>query len=119
MITDIIKGILAPAEKILDKFVPDQATKLQVQLEMQKLIYESADSAREHDKASYGDHWSGRIVDFFRGMVRPTITFTAFAYFIYMRVEGLTLPTEDYYIIGGILGFWFGGKLLSKDVQKG
>ena len=106
--------ILKPASKILDKFIPDQATKLKVELEMQALVYKAMDKAREHDKASYGTHWSGRIVDFFRGMVRPVITFTAFAYFIYMRVNGFELPENDYYIIGGILAFWFGSRIGKK-----
>ena len=109
--------ILKPAEKILDKFIPDKATKLKVELELQRLVYDSVNKAREHDKASYGVHWSGRLVDFFRGMVRPVITFTAFAYFIYMRVSGFELPESDYYLIGAILGFWFGGKFLNKDAK--
>ena len=109
--------LLKPAEKILDKFIPDKATKLKVELEFTKMIFLGIDKAREHDKASYGTHWSGRVVDFFRGMVRPVITFTAFAYFIYMRVNGFELPENDYYIIGGILAFWFGGKFLSKDAK--
>lgn len=106
--------ILKPASKILDKFIPDQATKLKVELEMQALVYKAMDKAREHDKASYGTHWSGRVVDFFRGMVRPVITFTAFAWYIYARVTGIALSQEDYAIVGGVLAFWFGSRIGKK-----
>ena len=78
----------------------------------------SIEQARQHDKATYGDTISGQIVDFFRGMVRPTITYVAFAWYIYARTHDIPLSQEDYMIIGGVAGFWFAGRLLGKDMAN-
>jgi hypothetical protein len=111
--------------KLLDKLIkdPEQLAKAKFDLvELQQsgaikeLEAELADvaSAREHDKASYGNS----AVDFLRGIVRPVITLSAFSFYVYAKVEAVGLTAEDYGIIGMVLAFWFGGKFIGKDVQK-
>lgn len=118
MITDIVKGLLGPVTDIAKEFVVDKDQQAALEGKLAMFFANSINDAREHDKASYGSSISGRIVDFFRGMVRPLITLGAATYFVYAKVNGIEISQYDYAIIGGIFTFWFGGKFLGKDIQK-
>ena len=79
---------------------------------MQKFLAEQVESARQHDMATFdkSDKFSNRL----RSSVRPIITFTAFAWYVYARYTGIDLTQEDYAIIGAIMFFWFGARTFEK-----
>jgi hypothetical protein len=112
---DLIKGFAEPITDLVGKFVVDKDKAIQMEFMLQQLIASAVDSARAHDKASYGI-W---LVDFFRGLVRPVITLAVTAWYFYAKVNPeIEFTMHDYYILGGVLGFWFGGKFFGKDIQK-
>lgn len=116
-ITDVVKGFFEPAKDLISEFIEDKDQANKLQFELNKLFADSLNSARDHDKASYGI-W---IVDFFRGMIRPVITMAFGTLFVVAKLYpelGIVLTTEDYAMIGGVMAFWFGGKFLGKDIQK-
>ena len=118
MIGKFISDLIEPVTDLVSEFIVDKDKAMQFQMELNKLFMASVESARNHDKASYGSTWEGRFVDFFRGMIRPTITAGAAWYFIHAKTNGIPLTDYDYAIIAGIFAFWFGGKFLGKDIQK-
>jgi len=118
-------SLLDSGLKIIERIIPnpEERAKAKEKLlalkqggELKKIEIElqSISDARAHDKQSYG----GGAVDFLRGIVRPVITLSAFSFYVYSKYSSIPLTKEDYAIVGMILAFWFGGKLLGKDVQK-
>lgn len=75
-------------------------------------VYAEIEKARQHDAATQDR--SDPIVNLLRGLVRPLITLTAFAWYVVARAQGVELNGEDYAIIGGILAFWFGFRPFEK-----
>ncbi len=73
---------------------------------------EELNKARQHDIETQVKGIP--LVNLARGLVRPVITFTAFAWYVYARVYHIPLTSEDYAIIGGILAFWFGFRPFEK-----
>lgn len=117
IVTDVVKGFFEPAKELISEFVVDKDQANQLQFELNKLFADSLNSARDHDKATYGI-W---LVDFIRGMIRPVITICFGALFVIAKLfpeKGIILTVEDYAMIGGVMAFWFGGKFLGKDIQK-
>ena len=115
---DIAKGLISPVSDIVKEFVSDKDKAMALEAKLTMFFAETINDAREHDKASYGSTWQGRTVDFMRGMVRPLITYGAGAYFIYAKMNKLPIPDQEYAIIAGVFVFWFGGRMLSKDIRK-
>ncbi|MCK5606049.1 hypothetical protein KAR91_29390 [Candidatus Pacearchaeota archaeon] len=115
-IQDFVSGIFQPAKELISEFIVDKDQANELQFKMNELYAESLNSAREHDKASYGI-W---VVDFCRGMVRPVITVLSTTLWVVAKFYpeyGIELNNYDYAIIGGVNAFWFGGKFLNKDVK--
>lgn len=83
---------------------------------LQQQILAEVEKARQHDIATRVTHEP--IVNIARGLVRPVITFTAMAWYVYARMNNIPLQPEDYSIIGGILAFWFGLRPFEKSVQR-
>lgn len=77
-----------------------------------KAVMDEIDRARAHDVALAAG--APPVVELLRGLVRPVITLTAFAYYVGARVAGLELLPEDYTLIGGIVAFWFGFRSFEK-----
>lgn len=75
-------------------------------------VYAEIEKARQHDVATQDR--SDPVVNLLRGLVRPLITLTAFAWYVVARAQGVELNGEDYAIIGGILAFWFGFRPFEK-----
>lgn len=82
------------------------------QYEWYQAEVEAVQQAREHDIQTFdpNDRFSNRL----RSSVRPVITYTAMAWYIYARVTGYGLTHEDFAIIGSVLAFWFGVRPFEK-----
>lgn len=78
----------------------------------QKFWAEQMDNARKHDIATFDIN--DKFINRMRSSVRPVVTFVALAWYIYARVNDITLTSEDYAIVGGILAFWFGFRPFEK-----
>ncbi|MCP5405775.1 MAG: hypothetical protein H6922_06105 [Pseudomonadaceae bacterium] len=75
-----------------------------------QVVMAEIDKARQHDMALKVPP----VVELLRGIVRPLITLTAFAYYVGARISGVALLPEDYTLIGGIVAFWFGFRSFEK-----
>lgn len=115
---DFAKGLISPVTDIVKEVVTDKDKALELEAKLTMFFAETINDAREHDKASYGNSVPGQVVDFFRGMVRPIITYGSGIYFVYAKVNNIPLTEYDYAIIAGVFTFWFGGRFLGKDIQK-
>ncbi len=118
MLGKILGDLAGKLTGLASEYIVDKDKAIEFQMKLNKIIFDSVDSARDHDKASYGDTPEGRVVDFFRGMIRPVITAGAAWYFVYAKMNSIALTDYDYAIIAGVFTFWFGGKFLGKDIQK-
>lgn len=103
----IFTSLLKPITALASEFIEDKDKSKALAMRMQELVESSVKSAREHDKASYGN----KYIDGIRGLVRPLIT-VAFAGNYITAEEAFT--SYDYAILGMVLGFWFGGRELQK-----
>lgn len=84
----------------------------------------SLQSAVAADKAAYGDSWSGRVVDFVRGMVRPVITAWSAALVSYVTWQAFTelhgvplgpersmaLIQDATFVATLAIAYWFGAR---------
>lgn len=75
-------------------------------------IEEQVERARQHDIQTQVNE---PVVNVFRGLVRPVITFIAMGWYVYARVYNIPLNAEDYAIVGGVLAFWFGFRPFDKN----
>lgn len=80
------------------------------------------------DRATYGDSWAGRIVDFVRGVTRPLITYAAMGMVIYTTAQVLQgvraqpfapdlafqLLRESSALAATAIGWWFGARITSR-----
>lgn len=98
-----IKGVPAKAVSdvtgALQKYLTQDAEAL-------KIMEDAVNAARQHDAATFDkdDRFSNRL----RSSVRPVCTYVAVGWYVYARVMGLPLGSEDYALIGGMVAFWFG-----------
>lgn len=76
----------------------------------------------EADKATYGDTWMGRVVDFIRGSTRPVITYFAMwlviasAYKVlrsttFTPEQGMQVLDQVLFLSGTAIGWWFGARV--------
>jgi hypothetical protein len=82
----------------------------------QQLVYDQIDKARQADVATAAG--APPVVLLLRGLVRPIVTFTAFGWYVVARASGVTLGSEDYAMIGGIVAFWFGFRPFEKGLRQ-
>lgn len=106
----LLTGMLPKAVDLASEYILDKDKAAELVAKMNVLYNDALKSAREHDKASYGDV----LVDRLRGLVRPVCTMIAISWYVYARVNDIALGHEDYAIIGGILAFWFGFRPFDK-----
>jgi hypothetical protein len=95
-------------------FVLNDTRAKEVLLEHAKLEEQKIQNARDHDKASY----NLPVVDIARGLVRPLTTIGVFSWYVYARANGIELQEYDWYIIGGVIAFWFGFRPLEQFIKK-
>ena len=116
--SNLLKPLSDTVNKVLDKFLPDrisEAEKAQIQQEMSGAIM---DDLFKHQSviAQLQLHKTGsKIVDGFRGIVRPVIAIGMFALYAYHKVEtGFVFDEFDKAMVTTIFGFYFGLRSIEK-----
>lgn len=82
----------------------------------------SLGKAIDADRATYGDSWSGKVVDFIRGTVRPVITYLAMwvviacAYKVlrtttFSAEQGAAILDQVLFLSALAVGYWFGARV--------
>lgn len=94
------------------EYIEDKDKRNEFSFKVQEMIHTATDSARDHDKASYGI----TFVDAIRGLIRPVITLAMSANYVINRGENFN--QYDYMVLGVVLTFWFGGRELQKLFKK-
>lgn len=102
--TGVSKEAVGQVGDLLEQYLTRDERAMQV-------VMAEIEKARQHDAATLS---AVPIVELLRGLVRPVITLTAFAWYVLARVQGVTLTPEDYALIGGIVAFWFGFRTFEK-----
>jgi hypothetical protein len=62
------------------------------------------------DRAAYGDHALGRVVDFVRGVTRPLVTYAATAYVTYAGVTDPSVRPQCLFIASMAISWWFAAR---------
>ena len=99
-------GALGKVADVVSEFVEDKDKANELAIKMQEIVNQSVNSAREHDKASYGNP----MVDAIRGLIRPAITAAFSSMYVIAKLVpalGITFSEYDYAILGLVLAFWF------------
>lgn len=113
------KGIVTAVSDTVDKWHPSAVTEHKMALEDLKAGDESQDSARKMQMISH-DSWFDILVDGLNRLVRPLVT-----YWLCGGIAGFwPLPatgTVDPLILNAfwtVITFWFGGRVIVKDIPK-
>lgn len=114
-VQSIAKGI-GIDESIVSKVLGAAQQEFQNDMELRRQIDAQIENARQHDVALI-EH-NSRWVNDLRGTVRPLITILCVVWYIYSRVNEITLATEDYAVIGGVVAFWFGVRPFEKKTLE-
>jgi hypothetical protein len=80
--------------------------------ELENHLSQEIEKARLHDN-SINTQVSSYVINI-RGLIRPVCTVAAFIWYVYAKLNGISLDSQDYSIIGGILAFWFGFRSYEK-----
>ena len=115
---------LNPFTKVADGFVnlaseyiEDKDKRNEFLTKQEALVNDMVKSAREHDKASYGI----KLVDIIRGLIRPIITVEFSTMYIVAKLvpsAGIEFNEYDYAILGVVLTFWFGDRVIKNFKKK-
>ena len=104
---------------IVERWNPSDSKNVQFTKELTALVNSSYDSARKHDTPMQsGIRWVDALVNGVNRMIRPWVTITVIgALFGYWDLPPPQNVAPEYWVmIQVILGFWFGGRLVTKDI---
>ena len=103
-------------EDVVGKVLGATQQNFENDMTLRKQIDSQVENARQHDIALIQNN--SRWVNDLRGTVRPLITLICVLWYVYSRVNGIALATEDYAVIGGVIAFWFGVRPFEKHTLK-
>ena len=112
---DVANGIA----NIVERWKPGAAKNVEFVKELTTLVNDSYDSARRHDAPMLsGVRWADAAVNGVNRLIRPWVTITVIgSLFGYWNLPPPQSVAPEYWImIQIILGFWFGGRLVTKDI---
>jgi len=118
VVTDTAGGIA----DIVERWRPGEAKKHEMQQEINEFIQKTYDSARQHDQPmSSGIPIIDGLVNGVNRLIRPWVTITVVgSLFGYWDLPPPASIDPQYWTITQIiLGFWFGGRFLVKDIPQG
>ena len=106
---------------IVERWAPGQGKKHEMQMEIQEFLEKSYSNAREHDKPmNSGVPFVDAFVNGVNRLIRPWVTITVVgSLFGYWELPPPEAISPQYWSITQIiLGFWFGGRFLVKDIPQ-
>ena len=112
-------GVANGIADIVERWNPGDSKNVQFTKELTTLVNNSYESAREHDSPmTSGVPWVDATVNGVNRMIRPWVTITVIgSLFGYWNLPPPQSVEPEYWImIQIILGFWFGGRLVTKDI---
>lgn len=118
-VVDTAKGV----SEIVEKWVPSEAARHEMQQEVQKLVNEAVASARSYDPRSSGATVFAEVVnttvDAIARLIRPAVTIM-FVGAIFGAWELETRNTDPFVLAGfeSVMIFWFGSRVLIKDIPS-
>ena len=110
---------------LVERWKPGDAKNVEFIKELTTLVNTSYDSARKHDTPMQsGVKWVDAGVNSINRLIRPWITITVIGSLFGLgeRWSYFNLPAPEsiapeYWVMAKvILGFWFGGRLITKDI---
>lgn len=112
-------GVANGIADIVERWNPGDAKNVEFVKELTTLVNDSYDSARKHDTPMQsGVRWVDATVNGVNRLIRPWVTITVIgSLFGYWNLPPPQSVEPEYWImIQVILGFWFGGRLVTKDI---
>ncbi len=111
-------GVANGIADIVERWNPSDSKNVAFTKELTDLVNNSYDSARKHDTPmKSGVPWVDAIVNGVNRMIRPWVTITVIgSLFGYWELPPPQSISPEYWVmVQIILGFWFGGRLITKD----
>lgn len=106
--------------KVLDALkgfgiIPDKEVEIKMQSALQDITKQAQDFFLAYFQATIGkdEPWYSPSKLF-----RPMCSFFIVGFYCYSRINGIPLTTQDTILIGGVVGFWFGGRTIEKILDK-
>ena len=106
---------------IIERWRPGEEKKHKMNMEIQQFLQTSYDSARKHDQPmNSGSSLLDGLVNGVNRLIRPWVTITVIgSLFGYWELPPPQSISPEYWTITQIiLGFWFGGRFLVKDIPQ-
>jgi hypothetical protein len=106
---------------IIERWKPGDAKNHEMAMEMNSFLQEAYSNARKHDQPmSSGVPWVDAFVNGINRLIRPWVTITVLgSLFGYWELPPPQSIDPQYWVIAQIvLGFWFGGRFLVKDIPQ-
>jgi len=117
-VMDVAEGV----SNIVERWKPGDAKNHEMAMEVNEFVARAIDSARQHDKpANSGLPIVDGVVNGVNRLIRPWVTITVLgSLFGYWELPPPESIDPQYWAITKIiLAFWFGGRLLVKDIPQG
>jgi len=117
-VTDMSNGIA----DIVERWKPGESKKHEMQQEVNEFIHKTYADARKHDQPmNSGIAIVDALVNGVNRLIRPWVTITVIgSLFGYWELPPPESIDPQYWVITQIiLGFWFGGRFLVKDIPQG
>lgn len=105
---------------IVERWKPGAEKRHKIDSEQEEQAQASTASAREHDAPMQGNTWFDTCVNGINRLIRPGVTI----YFMlaldgtYVEIKTDHLDATVLMWIGIVIGFWFGGRALLKDLPS-
>ena len=112
-------GVANGIADIVERWKPGDAKNVEFTKELTTLVNDSYDSARKHDSPmKSGIPILDGLVNGVNRLIRPWVTITVIgSLFGYWELPPpQNIPPEYWVMVQVILGFWFGGRLVTKDI---
>ena len=112
-------GVANGISDIVERWKPGDAKNHEMAMEISKLVETSYDSARKHDQPmNSGIPMLDAIVNGINRLIRPWVTVTVIgSLFGYWDLPPPDQIDPEYWVMAKIiLGFWFGGRAVFKDL---
>lgn len=106
---------------IIERWKPGESKNHEMSMEISKFISDSYENARKHDRPmDSGIPIVDALVNGVNRLIRPWVTITVIgSLFGYWELPPpQNIDPEYWLMVQVILGFWFGGRFIAKDIPK-